>query len=185
MAENRGGYRLPKDKGAKAPGVGKNSKRTDAQPIRAPHVQEGTDLAIGDRKRLEAGMRSAPLKRASSPTTRQAQVSPALGASGMEELPAHLFSMPSTRPDEDVMVAPEGVPDADDDREFILQVLASGPWGNQRVKGLLDDLRKERVAAAQIPAESPLQPAPIPEPLEPELGAEPMQPQAPEEESFF
>lgn len=157
MAAKRGGRTVP-NKPASYSGVGKQSRRTDGQPVRSPNVQEGTDLTIGDRATIEAGQRSQPLSR--TPTPRVApprpQASPALGPSGMEEMPQFLASMPSTRPMEDPATPAVAPPDADDDREFVLQVLSSAPWGNNKVREMLNDLHAERTQTMAPPTLGPV-----------------------------
>lgn len=178
MAE-RGGYRLPKDRGAKAPGVGKNSKRTDAQPIRAPNVQEGTDLAIGDRQRLEAGMRTQPLGRTQTPRV-QPRAMPAGGGKPME-IPEHLFSSPTNRPLEpDSEGSPFGpgagpevlsAPPPRDVREEILEALVS-QFGDDATSRMLNDMRAQRETPA-APMPTALTPAPEMQEAEMELAGSP------------
>lgn len=199
MAE-QGGYRRP-GKQESFSGVGSRSRRTDKQVKASPNVQDSEDLQVGDRRKIEQGQRVAPLPRSAGPAVAPPQqgASPALGPSGMAEMPGFLASLPSTRPGEDEMTQPQNVPDPDDDKEFVLQMLASAPWGNEKVRQMLNDLRTERsqVAAPTVPGivpnanlpSGPLPQAPEPQgaagiPSEPEpieLGADTEQP-LPEED---
>ena len=179
---DQGGYRRP-SKPASYSGVGKNSRRTDGQAVKSPNVQDSTDLTQGDRKIIEGGQRVQALGRNPEPRVEapRPMVSPALGPSGMQEPPQHLMG-PTMRPGEDVMAAAEAPPDPDDDKIFVLQMLASAPWGNEGVRQMLNDIRRERAPQPTAPAvpdvvrpEAPTL-APEPEAMEPEpteLGAEP------------
>lgn len=180
--EKRGGRRVPNNP-ASYSGVGKNSRRTDGQPIRTPNVQDSTDLTQGDRAKLEAGQRIAPLGRTPQPqvsVNHRPQVSPELGPSGTTPLPQHLMEMPSTRPNEDVLTPASSPIDPDDDKEFVLQVLASAPWGNDAVRRMLSDLRAERAQGV-----APLAPGIVPAVPSGQVSPEPqgpaeVQPEEPE-----
>lgn len=165
MADKRGGARTPK-KPSSYSGVGKNSKRTDGQqPVRAPHVQEGTDLTQGDRRTIEAGMESQPLTRATPPSL--AGAPPRDGSSGPipgagAELPPHIFEMPTNRPDEPettgLPFGPGGGPEvlqsyqAPDDREILLRFLARGgnEDANRMLSGMVESKRPPEVPAMPL-----------------------------------
>jgi hypothetical protein len=183
MADGRGGYRKPSG-GARAKGVGANSQRTDAnQPVRVANVGDSEDLVHGDRQKLEAAQRIAPLGRARAPRVApaQGQGTPAGGAPGM--LPDHLFGLPTQRPTEPVThgssVGPGAGPEVlapeepEDDREVVLRFLAAQPNAPQAIVDMLDDMRAERIQPAAMPemampqtAEQPVPQAPIDEPME-------------------
>lgn len=174
----RGGDRIP-SKPASYSGVGKNSRRTDGQPIRSPNVQDSTDLTQGDRRVIEQGQRMQPLSNSqpspSAPTQgslQQAQRSSDLGS--------HIFDIPTTRegepPTEGMPFGPGAGPEAlmtnqmPDDKMQILDFLARG--GNndavQRIRsGMLDSQRptppqpEPRLSLAPEPEMEPSENAPM------------------------
>lgn len=173
MTENRGGRRVP-NKPASYSGVGKNSKRTDGQPIRTPNVQDSTDLTQGDRAKLEAGQRIAPLRR--TPDPKVTPVERAAGGMGRgTQLPPELMGLPSTRPGEPVTAGlamgpgpgPEALrPQPQDDREVVLQWLASQPNAPQAIVDMQNEIRNSRMAPTPQRPQQPARPQPVPEPTE-------------------
>lgn len=184
MAEKRGGRRVP-EKPASRSGIGKNSKRTDGQPIRVPNVQDSTDLNIGDRATLEHGQRVAPLARASRPSP-QPVASPGLSAGNPRELPSHIFEMPSTDPmeppTEGLAQGPGRGPEAlspqpsQDRREMMLAFMVE-KLQSESVRQLLEDYRAERAQPDEPAVPQRLTPPPPPE-FDPE--EEPLRAEAPE-----
>lgn len=177
--DNRGGKRYPKEP-ASYSGVGKNSKRTDSQRIKSPNVQDSTDLAVGDREKIEAGQRIRPLGRQTPPRV-QPPATGAMGGGGQAAvLPDHLMSMPSTRPDEELTAGlpigpgpgPEMLrPQPQDDREVVLDWLAAQPNAPQAIVDMQAEIRAQRMAP---PSPAPMAaPTPEPEPVE-EPMAEPV-----------
>lgn len=159
MAENRGGRRVP-DKPASYSGVGKNSKRTDGQPVRAPNVQDSTDLTQGDRATIEAGQSSRPLSKSGPRDVAQSGsfLGRIRGESDPSALGEHVFSLPTTRPTEPLT---QGLPFGEgggpevlqsnqipDDKQLLLDFLARG--GNE------DAIRiRSGIAEQQRPPEMP------------------------------
>lgn len=147
----QGGYRRPSG-GPKAPGVGRNAQRTDTQPINVPNVGDSTDLVQGDRQKLEASQRSAPIGRAASPTMTSP---PGAGTGGSgatpSEIPGHIFDMPSDRPLEDPMAPASPPPDApQNDAEVVLMFLI-GEFNDDKAAKMLDRIRVEAQQVAQPP----------------------------------
>lgn len=155
MAE-RGGARRPKDRTPKAPGVGRNSKRTDTQLIATPSVQESDDLQVGDRERIRQMQRTQPLSATSLPRVLGAPGGGALlgvGGQTSSQLPQHLVEMPTNRPLEPettgLPFGPGGGPEAlqsyqePDDRQLILRFLARGgnEDANRILSGMVDSQR--------------------------------------------
>lgn len=192
----RGGNQPPK---APAPvsGPGRFSQRTDGkQPVASPGLKDPS-VQYGDRQKLEAGQRLAPI-----PDNRSPRPSPALTggrrrlegeARGGSPLPRFLTQLPTARPGEPIttgidMGPGQGVDalqasDAGEDiREITLEYLAR-TYGNRDAIEMLSQIRAERAAAA-VPA--PGTPAPIGGglPSTPELPVEetgmPPEPAAPE-----
>lgn len=187
----RGGRRVP-NKPASYSGVGKNSKRTDGrvQPNRAPSIQESTDLQVGERAVIEKGQAIRPLGRQSAP---QIQTSPGGGPAAAEGmLPEHLFTSPSARPSEAVTTGlpfgggpgPEVLrPQPQDDREVVLDWLASQPNAPQAIVDMQAEIRGSRMSAPSAPMPQPM---PEEKPVEDvELPAEDLSPIEPVEEEEF
>lgn len=153
MADKRGGSRVP-NKPASYSGVGKNSRRTDGQPVRAPHVQEGTDLTQGDRRVIEARQSAAPLGTQSSPRIATPTVAPS-GGGVAAELPQHLFEMPTARPGEDPMTPPPEAPmEPADDKEVVLQFLIDN-FQDGNAQQMLQEYRAQRQVPDEAPMEAP------------------------------
>ena len=158
----RGGYRKPEG-GPRAPGVGKNSQRTDTQPINVPNVQDSEDLTHGDRQRLEAGMRVQGVGRQRTPQmqapTGRSRI-PSPGQAGPP--PDYLMSSPSTRPLEpettglDVGPGPgrevlQNPTPPDDIRILALERYAR-IYDNPDAKQMLNTVFKRQAQPAPVPA---------------------------------
>ena len=176
MADNRGGYRQPRDKRPKVAGPGKAARRTDNQPIQVANVQESTDLQVGDRQKLENAQRIAPLGRLRPP--RVAAVTPP-ESGGSAALPEHLFSGPTSRPGEPITAGmdfgpgpgSEAItpPPPETDQEIVLDFLAR-EFNDQAAAQMLSEIRNAR-AVPDEPMEAPIASAapveaPEPEPIE-------------------
>lgn len=179
MAEDkRGGRRVP-EKSASYSGVGKNSRRTDGGPIKGvPNVQDGTDLTHGDRAKLEAGQKIAPIQARSAPQMTPGggggRVPPMGGGGGLP--PDHLMGLPSTRPNEpeteglaegpgagpEVLNTP---PESDDIRVLALERYAR-VYDNPEAKRMLSTHYKSRVPQASM---APMPVNPLPSEGEPEI----------------
>lgn len=185
MAENRGGYRSPRDKTPRVPAPGKQSRRTDNQPIRVANVQDSEDLQQGDRQRLEQAQRLAPLRR--SPAPRVAAPAAGSPAGGGATLPEHVFAGDTSRPNEPLTAGlafgagpgAEAIspPPPETDQEVVLQFLAD-TFQDDAASKMLNEIRNAR-AVPDEPMEQPAlaSAAPI-EPMEPE----PMEMDLPEAE---
>lgn len=151
--EKRGGRRVPKNP-APYSGVGKQSRRTDGGPIRGvPNVQDGTDLSQGDRAKLEAGQRIAPLRSAPTAHIDASQggrpMGGGMGGGGMP--PEHLMAVPTTRPGEPETeglalgpgAGPEVLtpPEPDGEMEEFLQAMVS-LTGDASIAQMMDDHRE-------------------------------------------
>ena len=171
----RGGYQKPA--GPRPPsGVGKAATRTDGnvQAVKVPNVGTSPDLQYGDRQRLEAAQRIAPIGKGGTsgtpgtPATGSTQGVTGQAASG-QGLPPWLVNMPSNRPDEPVTtgldmgigpgseVLASQMPNADI-REGILTALYT-TYNNVDALRDLQALRNERVAS-QAPLAVPAAPTP-------------------------
>jgi hypothetical protein len=159
----KGGYQKPA--GPRPPsGVGKNSTRTDGnvQAIKVPNVGTSPDLQYGDRQRLEAAQRIAPIGKGGLPAAGGTQGTTGLPAGGGAGLPSWLIDMPTNRPNEPVTagldmgagpgseVLASQMPNADI-REGILMALYT-TYGNQDALADLQKLRQERTAQPPVPA---------------------------------
>lgn len=177
MAEQRGGYRAPRDRTPRVSGPGKAARRTDNQPVSVPNVGDSEDLMHGDRQRLEQSQRMAPLTRARSPQVQ----APAPGASpspggGSAQLPPHLFGGETTRPDEPITeglpFGPGAGPDvltpppADDVRQLALEKYAR-VYDNPDAKRILTQLRAP--VEQPVPMPAPAMGATEPGSAEPEI----------------
>lgn len=150
---------MPKEP-ASYSGVGSRSRRTDGGPIRGvPNVQDSTDLKQGDRAKLEAGQRIAPIQRSPQPQIQAQQTGPP-PMSGGGLLPEHLFSSPSSRPGEpETAGLPFGpgpgpevlAPQPEDEREVVLSWLASQPNAPQAIVDMQNEIRNSRMAPQQPP----------------------------------
>lgn len=180
MAENRGGYRRPKDPAASS-GVGKRSRRTDGrQAVKSPNVQDSTDLQQGDRERIRQGQSIQPLSETRSPQVAAPAPSPtSTSGGGTATLPAHVFGGDSSRPDEPIT---EGLPfgagggpealapvDPTDDMEVVLQGIVS-LTGDQAISQMLSDHREFKAwktdrDSSQTPPVSPVSAVPEQDPL--------------------
>lgn len=170
MASERGGVRRPSDRSPKVSGIGKNSKRTDTQAIRSPNVQDSTDLQVGDRERIRQGQKTQPLSETRSPQVSAAPPSggPLPAGGGGAELPAHLMSKLSTRPNEDEMTpASEPPVEPQDDKEVVLQFLIDA-FGDQNASSMLEEIRTSKQAPVVPTAPTTLAPEVVEEPGEPE-----------------
>jgi hypothetical protein len=169
VADNRGGYRLPRDRRPRVSGVGSASRRTDGQPVNVPNVGDAEDLKHGDRQMMEASLRKVPLPRGETP--RIAEMARANAMPPMSEIrggggiPDWLTQMETNRPEEALNAGGEGgmgsPPDpltrpAVDDREAVLQWLARG--GNQDA---LDNLHGYRDSLRPPDPPPSVQPAPV------------------------
>lgn len=181
MADERGGARVPSNP-ASYSGVGKNSRRTDGrvQPQRAPRIQEGTDLTIGEGRIIEQGQRIAPLSRIPAPRVQAPTPgAPAGAGGGSAQLPPHLFGGDSTRPDEPITEGlpfgpgggPEALlaPDPTDDMEVVLQGLID-LTGDQGIADMLSEHREFKAWRAE--RETPVG-VPVPQPQQSALEAVP------------
>lgn len=208
----RGGRRVPRDKTPKVSGVGRYAKRTDNLPIRVPNVGESTDLTQGDRAKLEAAQRITPVRRAPVPQARFQPPTSAAPALRRGELPQFLFERPTDRPLEpetagmdigpgpgsEVLAQP---PEPDDDKEFVLQMLATGFGGRIEGSQAAADMLRDIQAAKAQPApvlggqldggmglsdldEEEAEPTPIDLPIPAEEAPEqpPLEPELPETE---
>jgi hypothetical protein len=168
MVDKRGGYQKP-SKPATTSGVGRNSKRTDGQPVRSPNVQDSTDLTQGDRRTIEQGQKVQPLSTSSTPRLAGPSTeAPPLSGGEPAQLPPHIFELPTTRPGEPLtegsIMGPGGGPEVlqsnqvPDDKVLALQWLARA--GNsdaaQRIQaGVLDSQRPPDPSA--MPIQAPLE----------------------------
>lgn len=161
----RGGYQKP-SKPAHSSGVGKNSKRTDGQPIRVPNVTSSKDLQVGDRQMLEAAQRVAPAASATTPSLARSATGTAPNRS--QGLPPWLLGMDSQAPTEPMTdgmgMGPGRGPEAltartpaPDIREQVGEQL-SLIFNSKVAKEWLHDFRRQRGEAASASGAS----APIP-----------------------
>lgn len=169
MAEE-GGYRTPSP--ATPPGgPGEFSRRTDAQKVAVPNVSDAEDLNQGDKQRLEAAQRLAPVPGGKGPVSgfRRGQNRGAAVLTGEEQLPPSIFTEPSKRPGQpssaglDMGAGPGSEilpqPPPKDDRELILEYYQD-LYSNGAAAQWLAELR-------QPPAEVPVpNPSPIPTPTQ-------------------
>lgn len=147
------------NKPASYSGVGKNSKRTDGQPVRSPNVQEGTDLTVGDRRTIEAGQRLAPLGQQASPRLQAPPRAETPSGAGGGALPQNFFERATSRPGEDLMAPANPAPaEPADDQEVVLQFLVDA-FGDQSANRMLQEKRSAKQAPA-IPPPAPSLPVP-------------------------
>lgn len=160
--DGRGGYREPSG-GPRASGVGRNSQRSDAaQPIRTARVSDAEDLTHGDRQKLEAAQRIAPLGRPQTAPIEQGRprggnaARAGGGGGGMPmQIPEYIFSKPSTRPDEPETEGLEMGPGAgpevlgaisepETEQEIALQFLVD-TFQDEAAYNMLNEIRSARV----------------------------------------
>lgn len=165
----RGGYQKPGKTGQVA-GPGKFSKRNDNQPISVPNVGDAEDLTHGDRQRLEANQRVAPLPRRTPPSVPSgSSASPLNGSQGRAaQPPGYLFEGETNRPDEPITEGlPFGpgagpdrfpAPEPNDDMEVVLSKMVE-LTGDQAIFDMLEDHREFKAwrQEKQNPAPAPMQ----------------------------
>lgn len=156
MAEH-GGKRTPP---ARTPsgGPGRFSRRNErTQPVREPDIDQ-PDLEYGDRQRLAAAQRLAPLPQASVPSSQRPRLRGETPSRSGGRLPPWLFETPTSFPDEPVTAGLDMGPgpgsDAlalqqppEDVREQTLAYLAQF-FDNPEAQMALAQLRNERAKAS-------------------------------------
>lgn len=151
----RGGNRVPRDRTPQVSGPGRFSRRSDNQPVDVPRVGDSEDLQHGDRQRLEAAQRQVGIPRAPAPSPQGLPPVPGAGPTGgAGELPPHLFSRDSARPDEPITAGlpfgPGAGPEAltqepADDQEVVLQFLID-EFADEAAYNMLQEKRGQQVA---------------------------------------
>lgn len=175
----RGGYRKPSG-GSKASGVGKQSRRTDTQPVQVPNVNDSTDLTYGDRQKLEAAQRQAPIGRQREPNIPSAPPG-VTGSMRPRQLSDALVNLPSTRQDEPLtqgmdigpgagseVLAP---PPPQNDKELVLQWLVD-MFQDESANQMLQQMRQPAPEPQPMPAPPQPQPVDSQEPPQPEISGD-------------